>query len=395
MPVRDLFRFALLISYQQAYTRARRSIAAFVGIAGGIVLVLMQLGFQSALYDSSVRLHNVLDGEVIVIPAEFHTIQDPTWFPREWLVMTMAHPEVKSTAPVYLSAVTVRSLDDRSARTLLAIGIDVDEPAIIIDRIKASIAPLRVPGRILFDARSQPNFGDVLGRLRRDGTAEIETASFSTPLQTNLVVAGSHVLGGTIVYAGTALMSAATLSSINAQPLQRINIGVVKLRPGADSDRVARELKPVLPPGATAMSAADFVRLEKRFWSKETPIGFLFDIGAAIGFLISAIYTYQVLFQIVDENLSEYAVLQTMGYPRWFFTVVVMSTALILAVAALPPAVLLSAGLYEICIAATLLDLKLTLGRILAVGAIAAAVAIASAWLAKRRLNQVDPAILM
>jgi putative ABC transport system permease protein len=190
-------------------------------------------------------------------------------------------------------------------------------------------------------------------------------------------------------------MSAATLSSINSQPLQRINIGVVKLRPGSDPERVARELRPVVPSGAVAMTVADFVKLEKRFWSKETPIGFLFDIGAAIGFLISAIYTYQVLFQIVDENLSEYAVLKTMGYPNGFFTVLVMSTALILALTALPPAVLVSVGLYEICINATLLDLKLTMGRIVGVGAIATAIAIVSAWLAKRRLNHADPATLM
>ena len=82
MPIPELLRFALLVSFQQVRARARGSVAAFAGIAGGIVLVLMQLGFQSALYNSAVRLHRIIDGEVVVVAREFRSIQDPTWFPR-------------------------------------------------------------------------------------------------------------------------------------------------------------------------------------------------------------------------------------------------------------------------------------------------------------------------
>jgi ABC-type dipeptide/oligopeptide/nickel transport system ATPase component len=48
----DLFRFAITLSFQQARAKVRRNVVAFAGIAGGIVLVLVQLGFQSALYES-------------------------------------------------------------------------------------------------------------------------------------------------------------------------------------------------------------------------------------------------------------------------------------------------------------------------------------------------------
>jgi ABC-type antimicrobial peptide transport system permease subunit len=135
--------------------------------------------------------------------------------------------------------------------------------------------------------------------------------------------------------------------------------------------------------------------LEKRFWSNETPIGFLFDLGALIGFLISGIYIYQVLFQIVDENLAEYAVLKSMGYPNSFFAVLVVCTATILAIAAIPPAVAVSFIVYEICVAATLLDLELTTARVLGVGGLTILIATLSAWFAKRRLHRIDPAALM
>jgi putative ABC transport system permease protein len=190
-------------------------------------------------------------------------------------------------------------------------------------------------------------------------------------------------------------MSAATLTSISGQPLQRINIGVVKLKPNANAAEVAAQLQKLLPEGTLAMTARSFVRLEKRFWSNETPIGFLFDLGALIGFLISGIYIYQVLFQIVDENLAEYAVLKSMGYPNSFFTVLVVCTATILALAAIPPAVVVSFIVYEICVAGTLLDLELTTARVLGVGGLTILIAALSAWFAKRRLHRIDPAALM
>src|SRR4051812_26909514 len=203
---RQLFRFAIVISVQQARSRARRSAAAFAGIAGGIVLVLMQLGFQSALYESSVRLHRILAGEVVVVAEEFRSIQDPTWFSREWLVMAQAHPAVTDIAPLYLSPVSIRNVDDHSVRSLLGIGVDVDQPALRLDRLGEQAAELRAPGRILFDRKSQPNFGDVFGRLRRNGTVDLETALLMSQLQTPLTVIGGYTLGGTIVYYGTAVM---------------------------------------------------------------------------------------------------------------------------------------------------------------------------------------------
>jgi len=148
MPSSDLFRFAITLSFQQTRAKIRRNVVAFAGIAGGIVLVFVQLGFQSALYESAVRLHRILNGEIVVVASKFRSIQDPTWFSREWLVMTQAHPAVVSVAPLYLSPVAVRNIDDRTVRTLLGIGIELDEPALKTERLDADLRSLRIPGRI-------------------------------------------------------------------------------------------------------------------------------------------------------------------------------------------------------------------------------------------------------
>ena len=177
---------------------------------------------------------------------------------------------------------------------------------------------------------------------------------------------GSHVLGGTVVYSGHGpderrdpdqhQRSAAATHQYRGGQAQSQTPTLLRWLP---------QLQKLLPEGTLAMTSPPCHGLEKRFWSNETPIGFLFDLGALIGFLISGIYIYQVLFQIVDENLAEYAVLKSMGYPNSFFTVLVVCTATILALAAIPPAVAVSFIVYEICVAATLLDLELTTARVL------------------------------
>src|SRR4051812_7685256 len=170
----DLFRFALTLSLQQAGAKVRRNILAFGGIASGIALVLVQLGFQDALYESAVRLHRMLAGEVVVVASEFRSIQDPTWFSHEWLVMVQAHPDVVGVASLYLSPIALRNVDDQTVRTLLGIGIDLDEPALEISRLRGDVdvGLLRIPGRILFDRKSH-RYGDVIGRLQRDGSVEL------------------------------------------------------------------------------------------------------------------------------------------------------------------------------------------------------------------------------
>ena len=392
---RDRFAFALRLARKQTVGRLRRSLAAFLGVAGGIVLVMVQLGFQSALYESAVRLHHALDGDVVIVAPEFQSIQGLTWVPRTTLERAAGHPAVVAVHPLFLSQLMVRNVDNRRFSIILGIGIDPDSPAIPADRLGPDAASLRLPGRVLFDEIGQPLYGDVLGRLSRDGDIELVTATAQRPLQRAFVVSGRYRMGATIVFPGSMVASEATLLDAIGQSRERVNVGVLRLAPGADVTAVARDLRIALAGEADVETKASFVARERDFWSKETPIGILFDMGAVIGFLISAVFVYQVLFQTIDENISEYALLKTLGFRYWFFAVVVLATAVLIVLAAFPPALGLSVLVYWICGSATQLPVEMTVGRVAAVMGFALAVAAASALLAVRRLGRADPAGLL
>ncbi|MCC7271176.1 MAG: hypothetical protein IT561_00810 [Alphaproteobacteria bacterium] len=392
---RDRLAFALRLALRQTVGRARRSIAAFLGVAGGIMLVLVQLGFQSALYDSAVRLHRAIDGDLVLVSPQFQALQGLSWIARSTLERAAGHPAVASVRPLVLTQLMVRNVDDGRFVAILGLGIDPDAPALPAATLGPEAAQLRLPGRVLFDAMSQPMYGAVTERLARDGEVELVTADPQRPRQRPFTVVGLYRLGATVVFPGGMLVGIDTLLDAIGQSRERVSIGIVHLAPGADVLAVVRDLRAGLGEGVDVETKASFIARERNFWSNETPIGFLFDMGAVIGFIISAVFVYQVLYQTIDESLAEYALLRTLGHRSWFFVVVVLATAGLILLAALPPALAASALVYWICGSATQLPVELTVARVLVVAGFGLAIAIVSGLLAVRRLERADPAALL
>ena len=63
----------------------------------------------------------------------------------------------------------------------------------------------------------------------------------------------------------------------------------------------------------------EFVNFEKDYWSKNTPIGFVFSLGVVMGFVVGIIIVYQVLSTDVNDHIGEYATFKAMGYRHIYF----------------------------------------------------------------------------
>lgn len=70
----------------------------------------------------------------------------------------------------------------------------------------------------------------------------------------------------------------------------------------------------------------------KSYWNTSTPVGYVFDIGAVIGFLVGAAIVYQILYSDVYEHLSQYATLKAIGFRDRYLLWIVFQESLILAV---------------------------------------------------------------
>ncbi len=87
-----------------------------------------------------------------------------------------------------------------------------------------------------------------------------------------------------------------------------------------------------------AMTKSAFIEAEQNYQATQTPIGFVFTFGVAIGIVVGLVIVYQVLSTDVQDHLAEYATFKAIGYPPKFFFSVVLEEALSLATLGFIPA---------------------------------------------------------
>jgi putative ABC transport system permease protein len=72
---------------------------------------------------------------------------------------------------------------------------------------------------------------------------------------------------------------------------------------------VLAELRSRLPNDVKIMTKADYAKAEVAFWNASTPVGYTFDLGVVIAFIVGAVIVYQILYSDVTDHLPEYATL--------------------------------------------------------------------------------------
>ena len=151
-------------------------------------------------------------------------------------------------------------------------------------------------------------------------------------------------------------------------------------------------LKRRLPDDVIVLSKQGFIDFEQNYWRSSTSIGFIFTLGAAMGFVVGCVIVYQVLYTDVSDHLPEYATLMAMGYRLSHLLGVVLREGVYLAVMGYVPAYLAGQGLYWFVRDATRLPVGMNATRALTVLVMILVMCVASSLLAMRRLVDADPA---
>jgi len=131
---------------------------------------------------------------------------------------------------------------------------------------------------------------------------------------------------------------------------------------------------------------------EVSFWNTSTPVGYTYDLGVVIAFIVGAVIVYQILYSDVTDHLPEYATLKAMGFTDRYLLNVVYQESLILASLGFIPGLMIALGLYQITHLATLLPMAMDLGRIVFVFVLTLLMCVLSATVAIRKLQTLDPA---
>tara|TARA_B100001939_G_scaffold346902_1_gene366954 strand:+ start:36 stop:1205 length:1170 start_codon:yes stop_codon:yes gene_type:complete len=364
-----------------------RLLVALAGISFAGILMFMQLGFRDGLFDASVTVHRKFDADLVLISPRSASSVRMAGFPRRRLIQALADPAVQGVTPVHWGLMLWRNPESRRNRAILVLGFEPDDPFFADPELASKTNVLKQKGRILFDQLSRPEFGPIADWYREGRTVETEIAG------NRVRVEGLVSLGTSFGADGNLLTSTETFLDLMPQkPPGSIEVGLIRLQPGADPTTVLTRLEQRLPDDVMVLTKQGFIDFEQNYWKSSTAIGFIFTLGAAMGFVVGCVIVYQVLYTDVSDHLPEYATLMAMGYRLSHLLGVVLREGLYLAALGYIPAYLAGEGLYWFVRNATRLPVGMDLTRALTVLTMILVMCLLSALLAMRRLVDADPA---
>ena len=382
----DALRLPLRLAARQLRADRAKLATAIAGVMFAAVLVFMQLGFRSALFDSATALLSGMRADLFLIHPMTQASFRPEPLPRVRAWQTLADADVAQAVPIYLAQATLRHPIEGTRRAVQLIGLDAAAGAVAFTGLAPLTEALTRPDSFAFDLRSRPEFGPLPALFAERGPYEVQIGT------RQLTLVGLIEIGPSFGADGNVVLSETNFRRVVARNPAATDLVALRLRPGADVAATQARLRTLLPADALVLTHAELVAGERAYWENSTPIGFIFVFGSIMGLVVGMVIVYQILFADIAGHLSEYATLKAMGYSNGYLSRVVMGAALILALIGFVPGLGVSWLLYDFVGGATFLPLEMYPARAGMVFALILGMCVIAGLLAMRKLRDANPA---
>lgn len=381
-------KFPLFVAWLQLTHQKARLLIALAGIAFAVILMFMQLGFSDGLYDSNIRVHTKLKGDIFLISPRSVALNTLKPISRRRLYQARGFEGVESASSIYIDFAFWINPQNHTSRQIFTIGIDPDEDVLDLPEVQKNLETIKIPDVVLFDRDSRPEFGPIVAEFDRGEPVTVEANN------RRITIGALFQLGTSFAANGTLITSDLNFLRIFQGVRQKnlIDIGVIRLKPGVNVENLAAAMRETLPPDVRVLSRQEFIQLEKEYWRTSTAIGFIFTVGTLMGFMVGAVIVYQILYSDVSDHLAEYATLKAMGYKSSFLFALVFQEAIILSILGYIPGFALCLGLYDMTRDATLLPITMTFSRATNVIVLTILMCAISGAIAMRKVQTADPA---
>jgi len=370
-----------------------KTAAAAAGICFSTVLVFFQLGLLNAIYQSQSRPYSLLDGEIVLVSDRFSRLSQSPEIALTDVMRAQGVEGVARVSPLSIQLGILLILPQGFTTNAQIYSIDPSNSALSIEKTKLNISSLTLYERASIDDMSRPSYvSNVQKKLRSNN-------DYRTNLgDKRLVINSISSVGSTFAADLSLVMSQDNLIHyFPGRNYSKINLGIVKLKPGYSVQKVLAALNSKLYPvgyNIMAMSIPEISDKEMKFWRENTSLTFIFGIGVIVGFVVSGIILYQILYSDVISHLPEYATLLALGYPNIYVIKVVFVQAFLLTAISFPFSFAISLGLYGLMASATNLVIYMTIERCISVLFLSLLTSSFSCYLATNQLRKVDPSSL-
>lgn len=368
--------------------QGRRSLAAFAAIAGAVVLMCVEYGFLNAVYDSHVALIEELDADLFVTGSSAYSLTVSAPFSRRRLYQALAVEAVEEAVPLYVQTRALELLgpETRQRRTIRVLAFPPAQRAFASDEVEAHRATLAYPDTALLDRRSKRH----LGRLAVGDITEVAGQ--------DVRIVGRFTLGTDFVNDGSLIMSDTNLMKLSQGArgartgLDRVDVGLLRLAPGARARDVQQALIAMLQDDVRVRTRAELIAHELRYWRDSTIVGYVFGLAMLVAFVVGVVICYQILFTTVTDLLPQFATLRAMGQTDRYVVTVVFQQALWLSVVGFVAGVGGSLVVYSLVGWITGLPMLLTVPRAALVFVLSVGMSVTAGVIAARKALSTDPA---
>ena len=364
-----------------------RLLTAIAGITFADVLMFMQLGFSDALYRTNTQYPRALNADLILISTQAKNFSQLGTVSRRRLYQAQDVPGVTTADALYVGSVQWRNPQTRKETSMMVVGQNPHRPAFDLPEVNAKIAATQMPYHVLFDQASRGDYQEMIDQVNAGQPA-------TTEIGVNTVtVSGLFTVGASFADDGALITS--DQNFLRLFPRREpgvITLGLINIEPGYEPEEVRERLAAHLPDDVMVFTHEGYVDFELNEIQSSSPIGFVFGLGAAMGFVVGVVIVYQVLSTDVNSHLAEYATFKAMGYRNSYLLGVVFEEALILSLLGFFPGLAISLGAYQLTAAATALPIAMPVSRPFVVFLLTLIMCNVSGAIATRRLQAADPA---
>ena len=396
------------LAWKNLTHRKVRFVVAVAGITFAVLLMFVQFGFRAALMDSNTHLLRLLKGELVIVHRGKNALMVKQPFSRRRIEQARAVDGVRAVYPIYMEMMSSLwknplneaggeftpgasnsmnpTSDESHTRPIRVVAFDPEADVLSIPECRTHRAELKLPKTALVDENSRPFF-------RISGTEATRELALK-----NLRIVGHFDLGTDFTNDGNLIMSDSNFAHYfpvpvpGESPLSFVEIGLIQLVPGADAAQVKAALSQALPEDVQVLTREQLIGLEEGFWQSNTPVGYVFGLGAVMGVIVGIIICYQILSADVTDHLPEFATLKAIGYPDSYLTRVVLQEALFISGLGYVPGFLLTLIAYNQLAVQTQLPMHMTIPRALLVLVLATGMCVFSGLLVVRKVKRADPA---
>jgi putative ABC transport system permease protein len=380
-----VYRRLPLALLQLTHSRVRLGIA-ILGVGFAALLVLLQLGLQASLEENATLVEDRLDGDLFVVSKYSRSLQMSQPFSRRLLIRARDFDVVQSVGTLDVGMANWRNPWTGVKRAILVLGLSPDLPVLDIPEVHEQLGQLRSEQQILFDRSSRKEFGPVSEALASGSKVRADLDGRKADVTGLFSMGASFAADGTVIAGESAFRRLVTGRAPGAT-----DVGVIKLRAGVSHSEFQRQMKEYLSPNLQVFTREELTDWERTYWESGS-VGFIFQQGVIIGFIIGVAIVYQILYTDIANHLPEYATLKAIGYSDRYLLGVVFQEAFLLSVLGYIPGLLASALLYFVTEKVTAMSLQMTSERALGVFALTLVMCFVSGGLAVRKLRSADPA---